>query len=160
MEMDHTNRWLTLAANVGVIAGILFLAFEIQQSNRIAIASTEMDVRNSFAEINESIYSNAEFAEIIVRISDADADLTPVEEFRIYGFVLRLVNTWLAIETAYANGMVPQETYGAVENDMRHFMVNYPGTRPFFRRAFETYPALSRTDVFRTVERLLGEQAK
>ena len=33
-SVDPAN-WLTLAANVGVIAGIFFLALEIRQSNQI-----------------------------------------------------------------------------------------------------------------------------
>ena len=160
MDMDRANRWLTFGANVGVLAGIMFLAVEIQQSNHIAIASTEIDVRNSFAGINESIYSDFEIAELIVRSADTDAELTSVEEFRVYALVLRLLNTWLAVETAYANGMVPQEIYGVIENDMRGFMIRFPRIIPVFREAYETYPALSTTDVFRTLERLLEEQDK
>ena len=102
MDMDRANRWLTFGANIGVIVGILFLAVEIRQSNRIAIASTEIDVRNSFASSNRSLYSDSDFAELIVKISDVDAQLTPAEEWRVYQYVLEGVNTWLAIETAYA----------------------------------------------------------
>jgi len=158
MDMNRANRWLTIGANVGVLAGILFLAAEIQQSNRIAIASTEIDVRNSFAAINESIYSDSDIAELIVRSAESDAELTPVEEYRVFVFVLRLLNAWLAIETAYANGMVPQETYGVIEDDMRGFINRFPRFIPVFRQAYETYPALSTTDVYRTLERLLEEK--
>jgi hypothetical protein len=83
MDMDRANRWLTFGANVGVIAGTLFLAVEIRQSNRIAIASIEIDVRSSFASINESIYLDSNFAELLVKIGDADAELTPAEEWRV-----------------------------------------------------------------------------
>jgi hypothetical protein len=38
MEIDKLNRWLTLAANIGVIAGILFLAVELQQNNELMAA--------------------------------------------------------------------------------------------------------------------------
>jgi len=31
--VDRLNRWLTLSANFGVIAGIVFLGFEIQQNS-------------------------------------------------------------------------------------------------------------------------------
>ena len=33
MNTDSVNKWLTLAANIGVIAGIIFLAIEVQQNN-------------------------------------------------------------------------------------------------------------------------------
>lgn len=36
MNTDSVNKWLTLAANIGVLAGIIFLSIEIRQTNRIA----------------------------------------------------------------------------------------------------------------------------
>ena len=59
--MDNVNKWLMLLANLGVIAGILFLAVEIQQNNRLlrfeAIAgSLETDLRaNELTASNETI---------------------------------------------------------------------------------------------------------
>lgn len=40
--MDSVNKWLTLAANVGVIAGIVFLGFEIRQ-NTNSVESASID---------------------------------------------------------------------------------------------------------------------
>lgn len=39
MKIQKLNNWLTLLANVGVIAGIVFLGIEVQQSSNIAIAN-------------------------------------------------------------------------------------------------------------------------
>ena len=33
MKSETINQWMTLGANIGVIAGILFLGFELQQNN-------------------------------------------------------------------------------------------------------------------------------
>jgi hypothetical protein len=41
--MEKLNQWLTLAANIGVIAGLIFLGFEIQQNT----LSTRMAARES-----------------------------------------------------------------------------------------------------------------
>ena len=58
MDLDRTNRWLTLATNLGVIGGIVFLAIEIgqnqaslEQSNRINVLdarTTEVQQYNDF----------------------------------------------------------------------------------------------------------------
>ncbi len=37
MNMDKLNRWLILAANIGVISGVVFLAYELRQNNQILI---------------------------------------------------------------------------------------------------------------------------
>ena len=39
MDVERTNRWLTLTANIGVIVSLLFLAFEINQSTKATIAA-------------------------------------------------------------------------------------------------------------------------
>ena len=36
METDRVNRWLTLGANVGVIAGLILLAAEINQNTEVS----------------------------------------------------------------------------------------------------------------------------
>jgi hypothetical protein len=32
MDLDRLNRWLNLLANIGVVAGIVFLAIEVGQN--------------------------------------------------------------------------------------------------------------------------------
>ncbi len=44
MNTEALNRWLTLTANVGVIAGIVFLAVEIRQNTDMMRAQTRSSV--------------------------------------------------------------------------------------------------------------------
>ena len=48
MDKDDLNRWLTLTANLAVVAGIIFLAFELRQNNELLeaeIRTIRHDVR-------------------------------------------------------------------------------------------------------------------
>ena len=54
-------------ANLGVIAGILFLAYEIRLSNQIAVATTEIALRESYGSGNETVYGNPAIAEILFK---------------------------------------------------------------------------------------------
>ena len=36
LDLDKLNRWLGVFANLGVMIGLIFLIFELDQSNRIA----------------------------------------------------------------------------------------------------------------------------
>ena len=157
MDIDQSNRWLTFLANIGVIIGLIFLALEIQQSNRIAIAATEIDVRASFSALNESIYSDPNLAKLLVRLADANAEVAPDEDIRIYGFILQQLNTYMAVETAYDNGLVPPATFEAMESDLRGMMINLPAVLTYYRRAYDTYPEPNQTKVFQTVGKLLSE---
>jgi hypothetical protein len=64
MNMDKLNSWLSLAANVGVVAGIVFLAIEIRQNQ------TSLD-RNS--ELMEREYQ-LQVADGLKAIADASDD--------------------------------------------------------------------------------------
>jgi len=157
MDTDRVNRWLSLLANVGVIAGIIFLAVEIQQSNRIAIASAEIDVRNGLAAGNRDNYLDSDFAELMMKVGDSSVELTAADEWRVYHYLIEGLNVWLAIETAHSNGMLPPETYGIIEDDIRGGMNTYPKTIPLYRQAYGAYPSLSGTEVFQTLDRVLQE---
>ena len=43
MKWDRTNRWLTLAANVGVLGGLLLVALQIRQNTTITRAQVTND---------------------------------------------------------------------------------------------------------------------
>jgi hypothetical protein len=44
MKMDSLNKWLTLSANLGVLAGIIFLGLEIQQNSDALLAGSRQDL--------------------------------------------------------------------------------------------------------------------
>ena len=46
MKIKKLNDWLTLLANVGVIAGILFLGYELRQNNELMRAEARADRRD------------------------------------------------------------------------------------------------------------------
>ena len=53
MNMEKLNHWLMLAANVGVIAGIVFLAIEIRQNTDMMRAQTRSSVTGSIMTLIE-----------------------------------------------------------------------------------------------------------
>jgi hypothetical protein len=157
METNRLNNWLTLIANFGVIAGIVFLGLEIQQSNRIAIVGTEISVRSGFAEINHAVYSDPGLSMLLVRLADVDSELTIDEDIRVYAFVQQLLNTYMAVEAARDNNMLPPITFDNMESDLRNSMAALPKIRTYFQRAYDSSPTMQRAKVMQTVGKLLEE---
>jgi hypothetical protein len=54
MKMDGLNKWLTLIANMGVLAGVIFLGIETNQNTRSFEASAYRDLTDRLIEINSS----------------------------------------------------------------------------------------------------------
>ena len=65
MDSDRLNRWMTLGANIGVLAGIIFLAFELQQNTVATQLEAASNFQDSFSEIELFIAGSPEFAELL-----------------------------------------------------------------------------------------------
>lgn len=50
---DRISHWLTLAANLGVIVGIVFLVLEIRQNSDIATAQVRLDYASGWRSVDE-----------------------------------------------------------------------------------------------------------
>ena len=55
METDHVNRWLTLGANVGVIAGLILLAAEINQNTKVSEMQFYIERRAIVNELSQAM---------------------------------------------------------------------------------------------------------
>ena len=66
MNIDRTNHWIAIVANIGVIASVAFLAFEIQQNTQTnraqAIQEFHRNMRESLLNADERM------ADIIHRV--------------------------------------------------------------------------------------------
>ena len=76
MNMDSLNRWLTLLANLGVIAGIMFLAVELGQNNDL-MASQDRYNRLSAQLSNGSIVMQSPM--LAEALGKPISDRTPAE---------------------------------------------------------------------------------
>jgi hypothetical protein len=148
---------VALIANVGVIAGIVFLALELRQANRIAIASTEINIRSNLSALNESVYGDESLSRLLAKASEADALFTPEEVVRLESFVRRLLNIYLALETAHFSGLAPKMTYESIEGDIRGSLSTWPALRPMFRHIADLYPSHDSSHVYETLDRVLAE---
>ena len=67
MKPLNLNEWLSLLANVGVIAGIVFLAIEIRQNTNMMQAQTRESVSQNIMLALSSVAGNLELSEIMVK---------------------------------------------------------------------------------------------
>jgi hypothetical protein len=147
LHTERINKWLTLLANFGVLVGIIFLAIEVRQSNRIAIATTEISVRDQYRSNNELVLANDAVAELLVKAADANAEFSAVETEKLYAYLYVYINTWKGIEIAYENGMLPLSTFDVALDDVRNVLQDYPALRPLAREFMVYYPSEADSNV-------------
>jgi len=144
VDTDNVNKWVSLLANFGVLAGIVFLALEIQQSNKIAMATAEMSIRDHYFENNQMVVVEDRVAELFVKAKNPNAEFSAIETEKINSYIWMNLNTWRAIEVAYSNGLLPIETFEIIDEEIDFMLQTYPGMR---RAMQETADNFSSHDV-------------
>ena len=151
MHIERIDKWLTLLANLGVLIGIVFLVVEVRQSNRIAIATTEISVRDQYRSHNELVLANDAVAELLVKAADADGEFSEVETEKLYAYLYGYINTWKSIEIAYENGMLPRTTFEVVLDDVRLALNDYPAIRPMARNWMASYQSEADSKIYAVI---------
>jgi hypothetical protein len=100
---------VTILANVGVIAGIVFLAFELQQNTQAVRLASAQSYLTGGTSLDFQIATDSEFASILIRGDEAES-LSPVEELQLQRWNYAVFRQW---ETAHY-----LHTIGALESEL------------------------------------------
>jgi hypothetical protein len=111
VNLDSVNRWLALAANVGVLAGIIFLAYELKQNTVATELEAASNFQGSFTELEMLIAGSPEFAELLTK-GIAGASTTEVEQLRLNAFYTNVLRQWQFIHFQYLSGAIDEEVWG------------------------------------------------
>ncbi len=137
MELTKLNQWLTLAANVGVLLGIVFLSIEIDQqgksidqANRISIATAETELFSRNIDWFDSIIDNPEMAELSIKLA-TNQELSMVERARTSAWTNQVFQIWLSSESYYENGLISADIFEAMLGAPAGIMSQFPGMVPF-----------------------------
>ena len=107
MNFDRTNKWLTLLANIGVLAGIVFLSLEINQSNRIAEQDARSHLTAEVVNIQQIILENQDVARLMSKLA-VGVELTPQEEVVATSIAWKFVNQAAAVNLTYENEFISE----------------------------------------------------
>ena len=81
MDSERVNRWLTLGANIGVLAGIGLLIFELQQNREMIRAQTRTQLAQGVSELLTANMNDAAYASILQR-GNRGEQLTDLEQYQ------------------------------------------------------------------------------
>ena len=129
MNFDNLNKWLTLLANIGVIAGIVFLSVELQQNNKLLESQARLnELEASTARIQVSL-NNPELAHLNFKATSGE-NLTPEEENLYFDYALYTMRHWMWEYEEYIDGSLPLVSVGTWRRQASY--------SPVWRRAWES----------------------
>ena len=137
MMREKLNWWLSFAANVGVIGGLIFLGYEVRQNTSQMRLEAAYSINESLEVLNSDYYHDATLVEIMQRGAEDLTSLNPVEyaQFAAYQYTrLNLADYILAMEKeGVANVHI-----GYVEFTVRGFRSS-PGLREWVATIEDTW---------------------
>ena len=140
MNLDNLHKWLTLLANVGVVAGIFFLAFEIRQNEEmldrqyeLAVVDSNSMARSRFTRIRELWLENPELRKIF-NAGMSGAELDEFDELQFFS---------MCVEHIWSNALNYERATVLNNLSMRDTTVTATqetiADAPGFRRCWESH---------------------
>ena len=103
MNLDKLNQWLTLLANFGVIAGIVFLAIQVNQNNQMMKSQTRSEISRSISDMLLSQVSSPYIG--VIAGSTPVNEMSEADRFRFQNFQLAEFRIWENIHYQYRKGL-------------------------------------------------------
>ncbi len=93
MNYAKLNSWLSLLANLGVIAGIVFLGMEIEQNNKLLRAESTFNMLQNRQSLRTQVFEDPEIAELMVKGQNGEL-LSDVDQYRLTNRVEGTIIGW------------------------------------------------------------------
>ncbi len=143
---------ITVLANVGVVIGLVFLTLEIRQNTAQMRAQGAYSIYQSVETLNQAVYLDEEFADLLHRGEKSFNDLDPVEQSRLATFFLSEVHLAQYILSLEDEGLSDLH-FGYVDLQVNQFRT-IPGWKEFVEAYVKPSTFLGRDDI----QRMLTEE--
>lgn len=128
-NMDKLNQWLTLSANVAVLLGIVFVAYELQQNTDATHAQTREAVLAAAQAELQAVRADPNLIHSIVK----EGPLTTDEQIKLYTWLVSILKirefSWLQRQS----GVIDDEQW-ASELAVTAAVTQAPRVRLWWRR--------------------------
>lgn len=105
---DRLTKWLTLAANIGVLLGLVLVFFEMRQNSDLTRISMEQHKNDLLAQIELSLAQPANAA-IWVKAVRSPENLTDAEARIVESYLVSIMLQWDHMLQMEANGLITRE---------------------------------------------------
>ena len=129
MKKIDLSQTITVIANLGVIGGVVFLAFEIRQNTAQMRAEAAYSVHQDVQRLNEAIYQDGDLADLIIRAEQSFESLDVIDRRRAEAYFfsqLNLADFIMGLQEEGISGV----TFGVVDIYLDQFG-SMPGRREF-----------------------------
>ena len=142
MDSDRLNRWLTLAANLAVLVGLVFLVVEINQNNEMMRAQTRSGITDAIID-NVKMYMDPRVI-VAHQKRRSGQPLSDEESALLNSLASATLRLWENTHYQYRNGLFDDAEFEADlavwREDMKktEFKLHWSSRRHTYSEAFRT----------------------
>ena len=126
MDSDSVHRWLSLGANIAVLAGLIFVGVEVRNSRAAAEAQVADGWADGFLQLNLATITDSAVARIWdVGLADPD-QLTDAEAVRFSMYMRGIFNQYQRVYRLYDTGLLGEENWRHTASEAA-WMMRTPG---------------------------------
>ncbi len=128
MKSDQINKWLTLVANIGVIFGLILVAYELQQNSELMRVQINQARADSAMASNEHSFNSDYIPPIIAKVRRGD-DLSAEETIRFTDYFRAMNRNQDNVLSQYDAGMLGDNTPRSIIIYVCQFIHNSDASR-------------------------------
>ena len=132
MSSDQINKWLGLVANIGVIFGLILVAYELQQNSELMRVQINQARADAAMTSNEHSFNSPYIPAIILKIRNGDV-LTDEEWIRYVDYFRAMNRNQDNVLSQYRAGMLDETTPRSVADYARDVV----GASDYSRQAWQ-----------------------
>jgi hypothetical protein len=146
MKKIELGQTIGILANIGVIAGIVFLGYELRQNTSVALATASQNMANAESELLQQLFDDPE---VIFLFSKPE--LTDEEVVRLYAFLVIWARTYESHWSQYQAGVIDEETLLRYEGAFITGL-SFPRNRNWWRRSRDSFDRRFRAQIDEKLE--------
>ena len=138
--LERIGAWLTLVANLGVLAGLVLVILQLSQNERMIRAQTRHEIADGIVELLADTAGNPHLADIAFRGQQGEA-LTPVEQFQFQLRIGALLRIWEDEHYQYRMGLYDEAEFTHERENWKTVLGSSPGLVALWCRSSGNYSA-------------------
>ena len=133
MKKLDLGQTITILANVGVIAGIVFLGYELRQNNENLLAESRFNHASQVVDFFNGLAADGELSAILIRAREGE-HLDAAEAFRLEQLYMAMITSWQWEYGEWSRNRIPAPTDSWLSSLAGCPGAGYPGVRQTWER--------------------------
>jgi hypothetical protein len=138
MKNIGLGQIIQILANLGVLAGLVLLAFELDQNRQIMKAQIRHELAQVIVHQRMTMATDEGLTELVARVRSASPDLSEIDMDRYVAFVNSRFRYWEDVHYQYRNGLYDESEFDAQTRAWKLFVMN-ESTKEIWQRTRGNY---------------------